>query len=309
MRGTQRVGSLLRLFLSAAFLCLAWVLLSSTQADAAERPAPVELVASLAEPVSASLAKTTPVPVAASGAAVATSHVAAAVLKEPVAAVAATSEPLVAPVVQQVRATTAASVDAGGAGVKAVAESVPLLEAPVVAVVDDVVAVADALPVVGRDPLVDAPLPGRPSVPTPVELPGPDVLVPEMAIESPSKSVEPQQGLLPASVSAVTIRGIDLAAFEAAARGGGMPSVHAKAGTPLGSAVPEPSELPAPRTGPESPMPPTQSAPTPGGAASSGDLASIDPAVVLPSLTTWGLRSSDWRIPRGLPERPGSRPD
>ena len=162
MRGTQRVGSLLRLFLSAAFLCLAWVLLSSTQADAAEGPAPVELVVSGAEPVSDSVADATPVPAVASGAAAAATHLATAILK-PVAAVVETSEPLVAPVVEKVRATTSASVDAGAAGIKAVAAAVPVLQAPVVVVADDVVAVADALPVVGRDPLVDVPLSGRPS--------------------------------------------------------------------------------------------------------------------------------------------------
>ncbi|TPG18229.1 hypothetical protein [Pedococcus bigeumensis] len=308
MRGTQRVGSLLRLFLSVAFLCLAWVLLSSTQADAAEGPAPVELVVSVAEPVTAPVAQTAAVPVAASGDA-ATSRLATAVLKEPVAAVAQTTEPLVAPVVKQARATTAASVGAGAASLKAVAAAVPVLEAPVVVVVvDDVVTVADALPVVGRAPLVDVPLPGRPSVPTPVELPDPDVLVPEVASEHPANSLEPQSDSLSLPGQVTTSRGLDRAAFEVNGRRTGKPSVRANAGTPLGSGVPEPS-LPTPLPAPESPVPPTQSALTPSGGASSGDVASIDPAVVLPSSATRGSRSSDWRVPRGVPERPGSRPD
>ena len=308
MRGTQHVGSLLRLFLSAAFLCLAWVLLSSAQADAAEGPAPVELVVSVAEPVTAPVAKTAAGPVAASGEA-ATSRVVTAVLKEPVAAVAQTAEPLVAPVVKQVRDTTAASVDPGAATLKAVAAAAPVLEAPVVVVVDDVVTVADALPVVGRAPLVDVPLPGRPSVPTPVELPDPDVLVPEVASEHPANSLEPQSDSLSLPGQVATGRGLDRAAFEGVARRTGKPPVDANAGTPLGSGVPEPSGLPAPLPALESPMPPTQSAPTPSGGASSGDVASIGPAVVLPSSATRGSRSSAWRVPRGLPERPGSRPD
>ncbi len=42
MRGTQRVGSLVRLLLCAGFLCVAWVVLSSSQAQAAERVDPID---------------------------------------------------------------------------------------------------------------------------------------------------------------------------------------------------------------------------------------------------------------------------
>jgi hypothetical protein len=293
MRGTQRVGSLLRLFLGAAFLCLAWVLLSSTQADAAERPAPVELIASVAEPVTGSVAVAAPAPVR----------------EDPVAVVADTTKPVVAPVVEQLRATTTATVDAGAAGLKDVAAAVPVLEAPIVAVADDVVALTDAVPVVGRDPLVDVPLPSRPGTPAPVPLPELDVVLPAALSDEPANPGAKQHDSPVVASQLDALRGLVLAAFDADSRDSKAPLVAVGDRTPLVSGAPQPSELPEPWPSPQSPMPPNQSVPSPGGGASSVDLASIGPAIVLPSPTTWGRTSSDWRVPRGLPDRPGSRPD
>ena len=292
MRGTQRVGSLLRLFLSAAFLCLAWVLLSSTQADAAERPAPIDLIATASAPVAESAAA---------------AH--APVLEESVAVLSGRAAPIVAPVVEQLRTTTAASVDGGATGLKTLAAAVPLLEAPVVAVADDVVALADAVPVVGRNPVVDVPLSGRPSTPVPVQLPEVDVLVPTEVSDQPAKSVAEQHDSRSSVTEVAAPRGLVLAALDSDLRRVGAPSVHVNEQTPLRSDAPEPSGLPEPWPAPQSPMSPTQSVPSPGGGASSGDLASMGPAVVLPSPTTRGSSSADWRVPRGLPDRPGSRPD
>lgn len=295
MRGTQRVGSLLRLFLSAVFLCIAWVLLSSTQADAAERPAPVELVASVAEPVTGSVAVAAP------------TH--APVLKSSVAVVAGTAEPVVAHVVEQLRASTAATVDAGAARLKVVAAAVPVLEAPVEAVADDVVTLTDAVPVVGRDPLVDVPLPSQPGTPAPVPIPELDVLLAVTSSDEPAKPVAEQHGSPPSATPVDALRGLSSAAFDVDARDSEAPSVGIGGRTPLVSGAPQPSELPAPPPSPQSPMPPSQSVPSPGGGASCADLASIGPAVVLPRPTTWACTSSDWRVPRGLPDQPGSRPD
>lgn len=300
MRGTQRVSSLLRLILSAAFLCAAWVLLSSTQAEAAERPAPVEVIGSVVAPVSNSVAGTAPVP------AVAPST--AAVLKDPVAAVSRKPAPLVAPVVEELRVTAAASVDAGAAGLKTVAAAVPVLEAPVVVVADEVVALADALPLVGRDPLVTLPLPRLPGAPLPDPLAELD-LVPVDTSEKPAGSVAKRQDSSSLAAPVIDRHGLALATFDPDVRRAGTGSWPVAERTPRGTGVPDPSGLPGPWPSPQSPMPPTQSVPSPGGGASSGDLASIDPAIALPSPTMWACGTSDWRIPRGLLARPGSRPD
>jgi hypothetical protein len=293
MRGTQRVGSLLRLVLSAAFLCVAWVLLSSTQAEAAEHPAPVELIRSVAEPVTGSVA----------------APAAAPVLEDSAAVVADTAKPVVAPVVEQLRATTTATVDTGAAGLKVVAAAVPVLEAPIVAVADEAVALTDTIPVVGRDPLVDVPLPSQPGTPVPVPLPELDVLLPATSSEDPANPVAEQDDAPIVAPPVDALRGLVLAAFDADSRDSEAPHVAVGERTPLVSGAPQPSQLPEPWPSPHSPMPPAQSAPSPGGGASSGDLASIGPAVVLPSPPTWDRTSSDWRVPRGLPVRPGSRPD
>jgi hypothetical protein len=292
MRGTQRVGGLLRLFFGAAFVCAAWVLLSSTQADAAERPAPVELVVSVGEPTATSVA--TASPARAPGP------------KEPVAVVSGSAEPLGASVVEQLRTTTAAGVDVGAAGLKAVTATVPVLEATLVAVADEVVALVDAVPVVGRDAVVEVPLLGRPGTSVPAPLPETDGLVSETVADTVAKSVAKQQGPPSSTAVGVAQRGLALAAFDSDVRRTGMRSGPVSEPTPWGSGSPE---LPEPWPAPQSPMPPTQSAPSPGGGASSGDPASIDPVFLLPNPTAWGSSSANWRVPRGLPAQPGLRPD
>ena len=276
MRGTQRVGSLLRLFVCGAFLCLAWVLFSSAQAHAAEHPAPVGPVASMAEQGRAH---------ASSVAAVrASAHPIGRALGHSVVAVRGKPNSPALPVVEQLRETTAAGVDAGAQELKALAAAVPVLEAPAVVVADAVVAVADALPVVGNHPLGDVPLPG------------------------PTDSSATQGNPLPEVTTANAPRGLVRASFDADVSRNDLRSAAGVGRSPR-SAAPEPADAPEPLPAPRSPMPPSHSVPNPGGGASSDDVASIGPAFVLPLLTLWGSRFSDWRVPGGLPAQPGSRPD
>ena len=259
MRGTGSISSVLRLFVCAAFLCLAWVLFSSVRADAAERPAPASaaaLIASVEKPVS----------------------------------------------------TTSDRVDAAAQSLKAVGAAVPALEAPVVVVADAVVTVSDTVPVVGRDPLVDVPLPDLSKAPLPKKLPVFHVPDPEVAIQAADSPAT--QGNRPSPTRPATVpRGLALASFDSKTTGTGVRSAIVAIGaTPL-STGPEPSEPPGPFPAPQSPMPPTSSAPNPGGGTSSEELASIDSAIVLPAFTPRGSSASDWRAPRGLPAQPGSRPD
>lgn len=57
------------------------------------------------------------------------------------------------------------------------------------------------------------------------------------------------------------------------------------------------------------PVVPTQPAPTGGTAQGAGDPATTTASVVLPHPSTFGRSSADWRVPRGLPAHPGTRPD
>jgi hypothetical protein len=288
MRGTQRVGSLLRLFLCAAFLCLAWVLFSSAHAEAAERPAPAKLVATVAKPITA--------PTSVAAAARAPAHLPGRALGHPGAAAVGSSGSPAVPVVEQLRVATAASVDAGVDELKAVAAAVPFLEAPVVVVADAVVTVADALPVVGRDPLVGLPLPGLSAAPL------------GEAVTSHADPLATHVKPLAGAPAALVPRGLTVASFDSDLSHGVRPGA-VTVGMTTRSAAPEPSDWPEPFPAPQSPMPPLNSVPNPGGGPSSGDLASIGHAIVLPRLTLWGSSSSDWRVPRGLPAQPGSRPD
>lgn len=265
MRGTQRVGSLLRLFFGAAFLCLVWVLFSAAQADAAERPAP----ATPARP--------------------------------------ATPAALVASVAKPVKTPATETVDAAAQSLKAVAAAVPSLEAPVVVVADAVVTVADSVPVVGRDPLVDVPLPDPSEAPLPVKLPelgALDQATDHRSADSPAT----QRNQPPEATLSTVSRRLARASFDADVSSTGRRAAAAVNTSPR-SAAPEPADAPEPFPFPQSPMPPTNSVPNPGGGASSADVASIGPAIALPRLTLSGSSSSDWRVPRGLSAQPGSRPD
>ena len=293
MRGTQRVGSLLRLFLGAAFVCLAWVLLSSTQADAAERPAPVELIASVAEPVTGSVAVAAPAPVR----------------EDPVAAVADTTKPVVAPVVEQLRRRRRRRSTPPRLGSRT-----------------------------SPQPSLCSKRPSWPSRTTWWPWPTPSpwwVVIPLSTCRCRAGSEHLRLSrslswtsscprLCPTNLRILVQNNTIRPSWRlSSTRCGGwswQPSTRTREiakhhscavgdRAPLVSGAPQPSELPEPWPSPQSPMPPTQSVPSPGGGASSVDLASAGPAIVLPSPTTWGRTSSDWRVPRGLPDRPGSRPD
>jgi hypothetical protein len=255
MRGTGRIGSLLRLFVCAAFLCLAWVLFSSANAEAAERPAPSAVVASAADPLPAPVSET---------------------------------------------------VDAATDSLQPVAEAVPALHAPVAVVADAAMAVLDEAAVVGRDPLAIVPLPDPSEVPLPVKLPEPGAPDPQDLNDRAADSPATQGDSPPSADVEVVPRGLTLASFDSAAArsvvrcAAGPEAVASRAPTP------EPTPVPGPLSTPQAPMPPTSS--VSGGGASSGDLASLGETNVLPHPTLSRSSHSGWRVPRGLPDRPGSRP-
>ena len=308
MRGTQRVGSLLRLFLCAAFLCLAWVLLTSSRADAAERPAPVSSVGSAVEPVKAS------VPAGAAAKAVAVQSRTATVpsprpaLRASVAAALPTSKAL-APVVDRLRAKPAAGVDAGADGLTSLGAAVPLVEAPVAAVADAAVTLTDAVPVVGRHPLVDTRLPDVPIVPLAGTITGVDASEPGELVGGHAKPGAGHGNASTGAVTAVVPRGLALASFESNVPGSGVEATVVPDRRPSAAQAPQPSGLPEPLPSPQSPMPPAHPTLGGGGGGATGEVAAVGHAIVLLSPGSWSSSLADWRVPRGPSAQPGLRPD
>lgn len=269
MRGTHRVGSLLRLALSAAFLCVAWVVLSSSQADAAERPAPI--VAPLVEQLDRSTVSAG----------------------------------------DQAQVATASTVSHVGGALRALAAPLPVLGRPLSDGVDHVVAVVHDVPVVGRSPVVEVPLPDLPAAPMPPGIPGVAAPKPKsiLVAERSASAFAPQRNSAATGEPESISRGLHQPALDAVEppRGdqvGGRPD-H----PPSSSGSPSPSQSPERPSPPSAPMPPNNFAPNSSGGSSVGDLAYLGPAVVLPHSATCGSSSSDWQIPRAMPLRPGTRPD
>jgi hypothetical protein len=348
MQGTMHVRSLIRLFIGAVLLCLAWLVLTSGSASAAERPGPARPLAGLGrtfplvddhglEPLldgvlgrpahpserpsdrAARRAKSHAAAKAASAqklsgtgtsttrkvasksstnapsaARIATSG---AVLKGAVDEVSRRVDPVVEDVELTVRSTTDATLTVV-TDVTAVAAAVPVAGDPVVQVTDAVVALVQGLPVLGiPSPIVPLPIGG--GVPSDaVPIPGiTEAVAAERDPSTPS-----------GEISTTVVRGRPAWLTQDGAAPPSRDGAWARAGAPAaprGHGVPRGPWSPL---GP-SPLLPNQPSPAGGTAPSAGDPAVAGAAVVLPSSRMFGRSSADWRVPRGLPAHPGTRPD
>jgi hypothetical protein len=333
MQGTWHVRSLIRLFIGAALLCLAWVVLTSGQASAAERPAPTQPVSQLVgglplvdtdglQGVLGSLVEKAPVPAerpadtaprtTTSGSATkaksaaqkrsgATTSAPRRSTPEPVA-----TNPVdevvrqVVPVLEQVDTAALATVDSGLALVTDVADAtteLPLAGQPVSQLTDAVVGLVRTLPVVGV-PAPIVPLPvgdGTPTDVLPVPVPGlletlpsaPPVLLPAAA----DSLVTPRGGSQPVAVSGVArAESPTRTVTQAAPSDGRRPSAPGALVDPV-------------------PALPSQPSPTGGTTQGAGDPATVSTVLALPNPSFFGRSGADWRVPRGLPAHPGTRPD
>lgn len=348
MQGTWHVRSLIRLFIGAALLCLAWVVLTSGQASAAERPAPAKPLSDLgrslplgvdtqaletvlgtvlgaesgsdarpaagtARPAKAQSATAPSAPVAKARSTKSPAKSSAGTPAAEMASAATLSatdsslivavgevERHVAPVVEAVEAGTRSTVDAGlllASDVTDVAAVVPVVGTPVAQVSEAVVALVRDLPVLGvPSPIV--PLPIGDETPTEAVPPLPGVEV--VATEQPSVPA-----LDDTSLPSVRASLGSLGLLSAACHTDTSPATAALRATSRSHGEP---------AGPWSPREPTPVLPTPpsptgGTVQGAGDPAVATAQVILSNLRMFGRSNADWRVPRGLPAQPGTRPD
>ena len=349
----MHVRSLVRLFIGAALLCLAWVVLTSGQASAAERPAtsqprsdlgrtlPLVDRDGLASVLGSVLGKPSapvdrpadhPAKAHNDGAqpkAGATSKAKASGEKrsptrpsatktsatkpvrevgaadQAMAPVAALSDSVdealrAAPVLDVVGSTARSTVDTGLALVTDVGEiagSAPVVGEPLGRVTDAVVDLVQSLPpVVVPSPIV--PLPIGDGTPTPV-VPLPGV----------TEAVATERD--PATARTDLRPGVSRDLHPFLTRGGFTPATD---GAPVQTREPVGLGGRGAPSGPWAPLdssPALPSQPSPGGGAAqgAGDPATASPSVALPNPSLFGRSSADWRVPRGLPAHPGTRPD
>lgn len=300
MQGTSHVRSLIRLFIGAALLCVAWLVLTSERASAAERPAPSKH--------RSDLARTLPLAdrhglEAVLGDVVGPPSPPARRVAAPVAVLTASVDDLarqVAPVLDQVTTASGPTVDAGltlVADAPEVAGSLPVAGEPLVRVTDAVVALVHDFPVLGvPSPVVPLPIGDR----TPTEV----VPVPG---RTESVATERDPSMVGAD-SRTTAFGGRQGLLAGDWFGPPRHQVSERPGTPAApGGLGEPAGPWAPRD--SSPALPSQPSPTGGSAQGSGDPATASASLVLPNPSLFGRSSADWRVPRGLPAHPGTRPD
>jgi hypothetical protein len=336
MQGTMHVRSLIRLFVGAVLLCLAWLLLTSGPASATERPAPTQpasdLVRSLpvvgakglegvigvlvgkpeaqaqrpADPAPRTTTRGTP-PKAkrAQKPSAATSSDSARAPRKLVA-----TGPVdevvrrVTPVLQRVDAATLAPVDAGlelVTDVTDVAARLPLAGQPVDHLADAVAGLVRTVPVVGL-PAPIVPLPIGAGTPTDVVV-VPVVVVPVPAVVE-TRPTAPRALLRAAAGSLVTPRvgSAPVADTGPSHAGSSMRSVAQAASDGRRPSPPGALIDPAPAL-------PSQPSPTGGAGQGAGDLATVSAVLGLLNPSLFGRSGADWRVPRGLPAHPGTRPD
>jgi hypothetical protein len=302
MRGTLQVRSLVRLLLAAGFLCAAWLVLTSSHAQAAERPAP--LVPAAADVLGGVSSADAGVPKRSAPSTEPHHGVVAAVAKvvekPPVDAAAE---------VHDVAATTRSGVDLVTEVARSSSTAVPVLKEPVAHATDEVERVVAALPVVGREPVVQIP-----GAQAPVVLPGTPGQSPSSRFaehgsqwgstarqaDSPiHDSVGPV-----ANASSIERQTVSVGACARAAGHG--PAAQGGSSTSGGPApsVPWP---PAPGQQP-APAPSTQPGAASGGTAGT-DCASLGPSIFLPDHRELVRTREDVRAPHALPEHPATRPD
>lgn len=349
MQGTLHVRSLFRLLIGAVLLCLAWLVLTSGHASAAERPGPsrpLDALTSTLPPVDDAALETalgdvlgqrpapappasddtrpasTTKPEKASGTTRSTSaptkspatiHPSDAVVAEParpaapaplapVTLVTGTVDGVateLSPVLAGVRPTTRATVDTALALVTDLTElaaAVPVAGEPADRVADALVGLVHTLPGVGvPSPIVPLPIgDGTPTDVVPTVPPAPAVV----AAGDPSSSTG-HPGAAGARPTWLDLGGSASPRDLAVAASSGGHGPHG-GGAPFGSWTPF---QPPPAT-------PTQPSPTGAGTAqANGDPAAAAPSLQFPHSSQFGRSSADWRVPRGLPAHPGTRPD
>ena len=337
MQGTTHVRSLVRLFIGAALLCLAWVVLTSGQASAAERPtashprsdrvrslplidrtgletvlgsalgkssAPAER--SAAHPAKSSKAATSHASHETetanemrSGATTSTTPTSTPPTSTVPTSTAPTSA-TIAPVLDLVGATTRSTVDTGltlVTDVGEVAGSLPVAGEALGSVTDTVVTLVQSLPA---------------------------VVVPSPIVPLPIGDGTPAQGVrLPGATEAVAAeRDPSMARADlrrphprdrqtSLTEDGLTPGRH---GPPVQVEVPAGPSRPGVPSGPwapfdSSPALPSQPSSTGGAAQGGGDHATASVSLELPNPSLFGRSSADWRVPRGLPAHPGTQPD
>ena len=343
MQGTSHVRSLVRLFIGAVLLWLAWMVLTSGQASAAERSdisAPLsergrslplgvdteglETVLGTAlgkdsgsdpQPAggAARPAKAHPVTPSAPSAKSSwrKSPAASPVDEKASAATPSAAASLVvavdeveshfAPVVEVVEVTVRPTVDNGLAlvsDVSDIAAEVPVVGGPVAHVSDAVVALVPDLPLVGG-PLPIVPLPIGDGTPTGVVtdvVPG--VVEVVGAVRPPALSLG--DTTVPVRTSLVSLGDLGAAPLrDATSAQAVLRATQRGPGEPAGPGAPRGS----------TPVLPNQPSPTGGATQGAGDPAMASPGVVLPNLQPFGRSRADRRVPRGLPDHPGTRPD
>jgi hypothetical protein len=333
MQGTMHVRSLVRLFIGAALLCLAWVVLTSGHASAAERPAPSQALSGVAvalpdlagvlpvldgdgvedvlgdvlgtssasgrrpatHPAKPTARHTPPKAKANEKRSGTTTYIARrAAVPTPVAPISSS----VVPVVDLVGTTTRSTLDTGlgvVTEVAAVSGSVPVIGGPLEQVTDAVVSLVRALPE-GVDPLPVVSLPVGDGTPTGVQ-PRPE----------PAPEVAAARGPLTAEAADTN----DFRGRATTTNVGLTPTRHQVSDRAESSTVPSGPGVPADLGAPldSAPALPGQPSPTGGAAQGAGDPATASAPVVLPAPSLFGRSSADWRVPRGLPAQPGTRPD
>lgn len=315
MQGTSHVRSLIRLFIGAVLLCLAWLVLTSGQASAAERPAPAQPLADLgkavplvdgsgldslvggllpkpSEPVER---PTRPSPSAADKA----KHHASRQPEKRSHTTQSKPQPRLTRPVEEVADTVRSTVDTGltlVGDVAAITRDVPVVGAPVVGITDAVDSVVGSLPVLGESsPVVPLPIGGG------------------IVSDEPGLATAPVTEPVAGEAVRQTREAVPVTPAERAMAHEAPAAAPERAVAPVrvvGSTRPDAPSLPA---GPGAPLdalpaPPTQ--PSPGGSGP----GALDPVTTSQHLPLAELISSvrldaDWRLPCGPCAQPGTRPD
>ncbi|WP_091781843.1 hypothetical protein [Pedococcus dokdonensis] len=311
--------SLIRLFIGAVLLCLAWLVLTSGQASATERPEPARPLGGLGKAVPlvdgsgldsivGGLLPKSSEPGerperATAGSAAASTKAAKARHEKRSQKTSSTIRPSLAQPVEQAVGTVRSTVDTGLSLVEDVTDvtaSVPVVGAPVVDITNAVDTLVRSLPVLGEpSPIVPLPIgdvivPDRPIVPATPAAPVTDPVAGEADHRIPRAAEATPGGAaaLAGTPAATTSRSAALAPV-ASSVGPGSP--------------PLPTLPLSPRDA--LPAPPTQ--PSPGGASGAGaaDQAAATEALSISIRTTSSRTGADWRLPCGPCEQPGTRPD
>ena len=312
MRGRQGIGGLMRLLLCAGFLCLAWVVLSSSQADAAERPDPVGpilgAVTDLASRPHTTSASPASEPEAGRSRPGLTRESAAPARAVRKLADRHVGEPLATPsqAVDQLRATTNSAVDHGASLLTQVDAVVPNLEQPVSDVADQVEAVLGVVPILGDDPVISVPWPSVPAAPVPaVDLLGADA---EAAVSgNAAKTLALHHDRFPSDAFVGPLgRWMDAVTDPGPASRDPLAAAAKVRATGHSSPSDAPGPFPSPLS---SPLPAGNTVPNQGGGSGQAEFASVDPTAVLPEPTMGAFSPYDWRLPVGPPGNPGTQPD